>query len=63
MAKIRVTQIALTSTDDGDIYGEYLDTEGRVWYQTGHLDNPDDRERRKWVPEWKQLELPDEPKP
>jgi hypothetical protein len=64
MSKIKIVQIALTATCDvsGDRIetAEYLDDEGRVWYQDGHWENYDNETDHKWVVEWKQVELPDE---
>lgn len=68
MSKIKVVQIALCSYD-GDTYGEYLDDQGRVWFLGGHQEKTETDQpgavqsaaKYVWVPEWKQLELPDEP--
>jgi folate-binding Fe-S cluster repair protein YgfZ len=61
MSKVKIVQIALTSAADGaggaDIYGEYLDDKGRVWYQARVKDEPTDA----FYLQWRQLELPDEP--
>lgn len=68
MAKIKVVQIAITMSSglDGstDQYAEYLDDQGRVWYQEQKWTYPEGstrREDRTLTTEWKQLELPDEP--
>lgn len=68
MASIKVTQIAITTAVgmDGSVdqYAEYLDDQGRVWYQEQKWVYPEGstkREDRKLETEWKRLELPDEP--
>lgn len=67
MSKIHVKQIALVRDGDGDIYSEYLDNMGRVWFQAEHFEDrtipvADGVERtRERVTEWQQLELPEEP--
>lgn len=70
--KITVVQIAKASDIDGNIDTEYLDSAGRVWYDTGRpvLDkdkteyNDDGKAVKpiyKWVSDWRQVELPDVP--
>lgn len=65
MAKIRVVQIAITLDPDNNEYAQYVDTAGRVWFREGKYVYPpgasDRIKDRKWVTEWKQLELPEEP--
>jgi hypothetical protein len=56
MSKIKIIQIALATDSENGLYGEYLDDQGRVWYQ--HSERDDGNE---WITNWKQLELPDEP--
>lgn len=59
---IKVVQIALTSSDS-DVYGEYLDDKGRVWYETGKWVYPKgpNADERVWVSEWRLRGLPNEP--
>jgi hypothetical protein len=52
MAKVKIVQIAMTST-----LKEYLDDKGRVWYRT--LDGEDSMGNTRY--KWEQLDLPDEP--
>lgn len=72
MPKIKVIQIAIAVSNDSmggiEERSEYLDDKGRVWYPNGHWEYPDktrtaggSRENRKWVEEWKQIDLPDDP--
>lgn len=68
MAKIIVVQVAITTAVgmDGSVdqYAEYLDNEGRVWYQEQKWVYPEGstrREDRKLETEWKQLDLPEDP--
>jgi hypothetical protein len=62
MSKIRVVQMTMVASDN-DTYSEYLDDKGRVWFPTGRWENQDDKfgGERKWITEWRQLELPEEP--
>lgn len=68
MAKIKVIQIAMAASPDGaggsDSYAEYLDDQGRVWYQGGKWVYPEgsvSEQERTWQVEWFQVELPEEP--
>jgi len=63
--KIKVAQICSM----GDEAPLFLDDKGRVWYDGEHMEtyhekseyaHPDNKKTR-WITEWKQLELPDEP--
>lgn len=62
MSKVKIVQIALAAGSDGmggaDSYAEYLDDQGRVWYQTGRWVTKDGDADRTWVTEWHQLDLP-----
>lgn len=67
--KIKVIQISVGYDNEGNDLSEYLDDKGRVWYQSGHTEQyqytpPEggkSQTRSRWVTEWKQLDLPDEP--
>lgn len=67
MAAIKVVQIALASAgsiDGTEERAEYLDDQGRVWFQESKWVYPPgatDKKDRTLVTEWKQLELPEEP--
>lgn len=68
MSSIKIVQIAMASDSENGLYAEYLDDQGRIWYQSGHWKyadgNDSDQSRpadQTWVPEWKQLDLPEEP--
>lgn len=68
MPKIKVIQIALAAAGDGlggsDTQAEYLDDQGRVWYQGGKWVYPEgstSEKDRTWQAEWHQLELPEDP--
>lgn len=64
MSKVHIVQIAKASDADGNIDTEYLDNYGRVWYDGGHLEKYDvtaTSHKSRWVTEWKQLEMPDDP--
>lgn len=63
MSKVRIVQIAYMG-DDGRT--EYLDNQGRIWYDDGinvvdHDHSTSTDVRYKWQPKWKQVELPEEP--
>jgi hypothetical protein len=66
MAKVKIVQIAVAMNDQ-DTSLSYLDDKGRVWYDGGHLENcpidenNTDGTKMRWVTEWKQVDLPDEP--
>lgn len=57
--KIKIVQIVMAASQEEFDY-QYLDDQGRVWYQAGHWDRQE--VPRNWVSEWKLLELPEEPK-
>lgn len=68
MAKIKVIQIAVAASSDGaggsDSYAEYLDDQGRVWFQTGKFVYPEgsiSESEKFWQTEWQQVDLPEEP--
>lgn len=70
MSKIKVVQIAMAAASEmggsPECYTEYLDDKGRVWYLGGHYEEippttADGSSGRRWISEWKQLELPEEP--
>lgn len=66
MAKIKVVQVAIAMSDENGADISYLDDKGRVWYDVGHLEKYDQDEVKKsyksrWITEWKQVDLPDEP--
>lgn len=54
MSKVKIVQISVTSNET-DTYSEYLDDQGRVWYQIREYQEGN----YKYV--WKQLDLPEEP--
>ena len=60
MSKVKIIQIAKVS-GDRETSSEYLDDQGRVWYQTGRWVTKDGEADRTWVTEWHQLDLPDVP--
>lgn len=60
--KIIVVQIAMTGDSENGITTEYLDNQGRVWYDGGMMiDDIDNPSYKKWQTIWKLLSLPDEP--
>lgn len=65
MTKIKIVQMTLAVASDSvngfEERSEYLDDQGRVWYQDGHRETLPGDTDPTWITEWKQLELPDEP--
>jgi len=62
MTKVKIVQVAVTSDDSSmDMY--FLDDKGRVWYDGGHMeqDTNNNVTHSKWVTEWKQVDLPEQP--
>lgn len=69
MTKIKVVQIAMAGAGDGAGSTEwdfhYLDDKGRVWYDGGHIEKYDKKSdnsyKTRWITEWKQIDLPNDP--
>lgn len=67
MSKVKIVQIAIAASNDDTWDAQYLDNKGRIWYnaeQFQYITAPDDRvmEATTGRTEWKQIDLPDEPK-
>ena len=61
MSKVKIIQIAVAASDT-DTWSEYLDDKGRVWYQTSVYQGKNDSGAPLYNYEWRQIDLPEEPK-
>lgn len=58
MGKIKVVQVVISPDNSTDYF---IDDKGRVWYDGGHAETYIDETKHRWIADWKQIELPEDP--